>query len=131
MMTSIIGTAATTDVCALSLSSTLPPTLTWYPFGRLAFSAAIFGASDWTTVAACMPGARSACTVTVGSRSLRQTIGIFLAVLDGGDLAQRNGFPVRQRHLKRPDRRQRRALLGGGRGPRRRRARSRCASGWP
>ena len=39
---------------------------------------------------------------------------IFLAVLDRGDLAQGNGFPVRQRHLKRPDGRQRRALLGGG-----------------
>ena len=40
--------------------------------------------------------------------------GIFLAVLDGGDLAQRNGFPVRQRHMKRPDCRQRHALRGGG-----------------
>ena len=40
--------------------------------------------------------------------------GIFLAVIDGGDLAQRNGLPVRQRHLKRADRRERHALLGGG-----------------
>ena len=40
--------------------------------------------------------------------------GIFLAVIDGGDLAQGNGPPVRQRYLKRPDRRQRHALLGGG-----------------
>ena len=39
---------------------------------------------------------------------------IFLAVIDGGDLAQGNGLPVRQRHLKRADRRQRHALLGGG-----------------
>ena len=75
MMTSIKGRTAATEVCALSLSSTLPPTPTWYPLGRLAFSAAICGASDCTTVAACVPGARSACTVTVGSRSLRQTMG--------------------------------------------------------
>ena len=40
--------------------------------------------------------------------------GIFLAVIDGRDLAQRNGPPVRQRHLQRADRRQRHALLGGG-----------------
>ena len=52
--------------------------------------------------------------MTVGSRSRRQTIGIFLAVLDGGDLAQGNGFPVRQWNLKGPDCRQRHALVGGG-----------------
>ncbi len=39
---------------------------------------------------------------------------IFLAVIDRGDLAQGNGSPVRQRHLKRPDRCQRHALVGGG-----------------
>ena len=40
--------------------------------------------------------------------------GIFLAVLDGGNLAQRNRPPVRQRDLERPDSRQGRALLGRG-----------------
>ena len=39
---------------------------------------------------------------------------VLLAVLDGGDLAQGDGPPVRQRHLQRPERRQRHALLGGG-----------------
>ena len=72
---SINGRAAATDICALLLSSTVPPIPIWYPLGRLAFSAAIFGASACTTVAACVPGARSACTVTVGRRSRRQTIG--------------------------------------------------------
>ena len=72
---SINGRAAMTDACALVLSSTVPPTAIWYPLGRLAFSAAIFGASACTTVAACVPGTVSACTVTVGSRSRRQTMG--------------------------------------------------------
>ena len=40
--------------------------------------------------------------------------GIFLAVLNGGNLAQRNRPPVRQGNLERADSRQGRALLGGG-----------------
>ena len=64
-----------TDACALALSSTLPPTAMRYPLGRLALSAAIFGASACATVAACVPGTVSACTVTVGSRSRRQRMG--------------------------------------------------------
>ena len=38
---------------------------------------------------------------------------VLLAVLHGGDLAQRHGLPVRQRQLKGPDRRWRHPLLGG------------------
>jgi len=40
--------------------------------------------------------------------------GIFLAVFDRSDLAERNAPTVRQGHLKPPNRRQRHALLGGG-----------------
>ena len=103
-----------TEACALSLSSTLPPTLTWYPLGRLAFSAAICGCERLHD----RGGLRARREVGL-HRHGRQPVPapddrIFLAVLDGGDLAQRNGFPVRQRNLKRPDRRQRHALLGGG-----------------
>ena len=72
---SISGATARTEVCPLLLSSTVPPTSIWYPLGRLASSAAIFGARSCTTVAACVPAARSACTVTVGRRSRRQTMG--------------------------------------------------------
>src|SRR6201997_5389421 len=74
---SINGRMAVTDVSALLLASTVPPTAIWYPLGRPAFSAAIFGASACTTVAACVPGTTSACTVTVGRRSRRQNAALY------------------------------------------------------
>jgi hypothetical protein len=43
---SINGRAAATDTCVLLLSSTVPPIQIWYPLGKLAFSAAIFGEID-------------------------------------------------------------------------------------
>jgi hypothetical protein len=49
---SIKGRTAATDISALLLSSTVPPTPIWYPFGRPPFSAASFGARACTTVAA-------------------------------------------------------------------------------
>ncbi len=52
MMMSMRGMTAATDTSALLLSSTLPPTSIWYPFGKLARSAVIFGSSACTTVAA-------------------------------------------------------------------------------
>ena len=105
---------AATDTCALSLSSTVPPTSMRYPLGRLAFERRDLRRQ-------CLhdgSGLRAGLDVGLHRHGWPAVATpddrIFLAVFDGCELAEGHGLAVRQRHLKGSDRRQRHALFGGG-----------------
>ncbi len=75
MIISIAGTTATTEACALALSSTTPPVTMRYGGFRDLASSLTDGANSSTTVAGRAPGVTSACTVNAGTRSRRQING--------------------------------------------------------
>ena len=66
-----------------------------------------------STASGSTPGATSACTVSVGTRSRRQTSGNSWSIVEGRELAERHGASVGQRHLDVAQRRERDALLVG------------------
>ena len=73
--TIISGTTANTEPREIALSSYRPPVTTLYGLGSLAANSSIFGARAPTTESASTPGVTSARTVSVGTRSRRQTSG--------------------------------------------------------
>ena len=71
----ISGRTANTEARETALSSYRPPVATLYCAGSLAANSSILGARSPTTESASTPGVTSARTVSVGTRSRRQTSG--------------------------------------------------------
>ena len=71
----VTGTTANLEAMKLALSSDRPAVSIRYGVGSLAPNSAILGASALTTVSGSTPGSTSARTVSVGTRSRRQTSG--------------------------------------------------------
>ncbi len=95
------GTTAMTDARELALSSAMPPRAIGVALGQVGVRAPRSPASSSSTISSgSVPGATSDWTVSVGSRSRRQMSGWSWVYVEGRELAQRHRPPVRQRHRK-------------------------------